>query len=176
MVILWKYFSRSVKQQRFRSNSNQYVPVCAGLWKKNACLCSVSSLISIQIYFFFPSLCLFDLLALHPWAELDFSKAQPGFWHLWLVLWPFSVAQEVRDLSHGGVGGRIALLNVNITAGWEKQSCSIGWRLTKDPKGNALCCIKLSFSAHEENIWVAHTYVHRWMHMQKQTGTVAMGV
>lgn len=158
----------------------QCVCVCAGSWKQTACLCSVSSLVSSQIHFFFPSFCLFDLLALQPWAELDFSKAQPWFCHLWLVLWPFSMAQEVKDLSPSGVQGKNCVgarlnvlptdwLTVDMTAGWGKQSRSLARGLAKDSTDNALDCIKRWFSARKENMWVTRACVRRRTHMRRQT-------
>lgn len=162
--------------------------VCAGLWKQTACLCSVSSRVSSQIHFFFPSLCLFDLWALQPWAELDFSKAQPGFCHLWLVLWPFSVAQEVKDLSPSGVWGKnrdaaslsvlpTDWLSVDMTAVWGKQSRPLARGLAKDGTDNVLDCAKRWFIAHKKK-HVSDTRMCAQMnaHAEANHRTVATGV
>lgn len=64
---------RRLKEKKKNPNSS----VCAELSKQTG---RRSSLVSSQIYFFFPSLCLFDLRAHQPGAlGLDFSKSSaPG--------------------------------------------------------------------------------------------------
>ena len=150
--------------------------VCAGLWKQTACLCSVSSLVSSQIHFFFPSLCLFDLQAFQPWAELDFSKTQPRFCHLWLVLWPLSMAQEVEDKTVAGSRGRIALLP-DLLFTWQLGEENRARGLAKDRTDRALDCIKRWFNAHrKENMSDTRMCAQMNTHAGANKRTVATGV
>lgn len=90
--------SQPVTVRRLKEKKNPNSSVCAELSKQTG---RRSSLVSSQIYFFFPSLCLFDLRAHQPGAlGLDFSKSSaPGVLPSAVcALTLFPRAQEAKDL------------------------------------------------------------------------------